>query len=52
MYLDRRGHDSSLRDKNQPLGANLVDFRHVTRVVNETLCLIQDVLEITHRMTK
>ena len=37
MYLDPRGHDSSLGDKNQPLGENLVEFTHATRVLQETM---------------
>ena len=37
MDLDPRGHDSSLRDKNQALGENLVEFAHGTRVLQEVL---------------
>ena len=42
MYLGPRGQDSSLRDKNQPLGENLVEFTHATRVLHETLFLLQE----------
>ena len=31
MYLDPRGHDSSLRDKNQALGVNLAEFTRATK---------------------
>ena len=43
MDLDPRGHYSSLRDKNQDFGANMVKFTHTTGLV---------LLEINCRMTK
>ena len=42
MYLYPKCHDSSLRDKNQPLGSNLVEFTHATRVLQETLVFLQE----------
>ena len=44
MYLYPRGHDSSLRDINQSLGANLVEFTHDTRVLQTTLFLLEESL--------
>ena len=41
MDLEPRGHYSRLRDKNQPLGENMVDFTHATRVLQTTLFLLQ-----------
>ena len=44
MYLDPRGCDSSLRDKNQPLGENMVEFTHATRMLQEVFLLLEEVL--------
>ena len=49
MYLDPRGNFSSLRDKKQALGENLVDFTCATS--NSVFVTCKSVLEITHQMT-
>ena len=53
MDLDPRGHDSSLRDKNQDLGANLAKFTCATRsfifaIGSSVFVRGSFVLEITH----
>ena len=44
MDLYPMGHDSSLRDKNQSLGENLVEFTHATRVLQEVMFFLQEVM--------
>ena len=44
MDLDPMGHDSSLIDKNQALGENLVKLTCAARVLQEVLLLLQQVM--------
>ena len=44
MDLDPRGHDSSLRDKNQALGENMIEFTRATRVIQDVLFFLQEFL--------
>jgi len=37
MDLEFRSHDSSLRDKSQYFGANIVKFTHATGVLQEVV---------------
>ena len=42
IYLGPMGHNSSVRDKKQPLGADLVEFTHAIRVLQATLFFLQE----------
>ena len=50
IYLDPRGHISSLREKNQPSG--WVYMCHKSATGNSVFAKQNSVLEMNHRMTK
>ena len=41
MYLGPMGQNSSVRDKNEPLGENMVEFTHATWVLHGTLFFLK-----------